>query len=112
MYRGRVDHNRHFTIKDTTMDDVITFVPNKMPGSFTTENCSFAACAYWLHIQLDEVARKHISDDVDYLFSSEAVNVSLTTSLSKMKFYSAFTNFNSFCFIFMTARISQVSCLA
>ncbi|XP_021961011.1 suppressor of fused homolog [Folsomia candida] len=72
--RGRVDHNRHFTIKDTTMEDVITFVPNGMSGSFTTDSCPFAACGPWLHIQLDEVARKNISEDVEFLFSSEAVN--------------------------------------
>lgn len=78
--RGRVDHNRHFTIKDTTMEDVITFVPNGMSGSFTTDSCPFAACGPWLHIQLDEVARKNISEDVEFLFSSEAVNVSLIRS--------------------------------
>lgn len=36
------------------MDDVITFVPARMPGSFTTENCPFAACGnvlYYYFIQ-------------------------------------------------------------
>lgn len=67
--RGRVEHNRHFTINDTVFEDVVTFVPKGMKGSFCRDH-PFAALGSWLHISLPEASVKHVSEDVEALFQS------------------------------------------
>jgi len=90
-FRGRIDHNRHFTFKSHTSNDVITFVPENMPGAFASKKNRFAAEGRWLHVCLSKGLRDEIVRNITGIMSD---TTKLVSKIPLLDFFSVNVTYN------------------
>lgn len=74
IFRGRVNHGRHFTFKSVLGDTAITFVASSVTGTLVTADSPFVAHGPWLQVLISEDLAQQMSESFELLNSANDVS--------------------------------------